>query len=431
MRRSSPIIFILAAVLGLGWVCAEAEAAPLRHPIKLGVKCQKSFEKFLKWPAYYKTFAYVVGRRGYACAMNEGRRAALEACNRQNKGRCEVYAQSPVDGAVKILWRPRDPLPLKGDYGSSVREGHCYEGPDAATSRLFDYVRAGKSDVIVFYSGHGVPGQNDRKGYLLPVDADPNRAELNGYPLDTLLGNLAKVPARSMAVYLDACFSGESEKGTLVRATSGLTVQPRLPKSSTGMVVVTAAQNDQFASWDEDAKHGLFTKHLLEALRGKADGKEFGNGDGKVSLGELKSYLDEEMTYQARRRWSRDQNASVQGAGGVVLASYTPGQKAALVRPPSVNVVEVDATYVTLKTANIRARPSTAASRLGSIPAERAVTVTGRAAGGKWLRIERPDGGMGFIFAALLAPVNRDEIAAWNEVKDAKTAAEVTAFLRA
>jgi len=90
-------------------------------------------------------------------------------------------------------------------------------------------------------------------------------------------------------------------------------VQRRLPKSSTGMVVVTAAQNDQFASWDEDAKHGLFTKHLLEALRGRADGKGFGNGDGKVSLAELKSYLDEEMTYQARRRWSRDQNASVKG----------------------------------------------------------------------------------------------------------------------
>jgi peptidoglycan hydrolase-like protein with peptidoglycan-binding domain len=187
--------------------------------------------------------------------------------------------------------------------------------------RLFDYVREGKSDVIVFYSGHGVPGLHDRKGYLLPVDADPNRAELNGYPLDTLLANLAKVPARSMAVYIDACFSGESQKGMLVQATSGITVQAKVPNSSKGMVVVTAARNDQFASWDEDAKHGLFTKHLLEALRGKADGKGYGNGDGKVTLSELRSYLDEEMTYQARRRWSRDQNASVQGADSAVLST--------------------------------------------------------------------------------------------------------------
>jgi len=87
------------------------------------------------------------------------------------------------------------------------------------------------------------------------------------------------------------------------------------------MTVVTAAQGDQFASWDEDAKHGLFTKHLLEALNGRADTADYGNGDGKVTLGELKSYLDEEMTYQARRCWSRDQNASIQGDMKTVLAT--------------------------------------------------------------------------------------------------------------
>jgi peptidoglycan hydrolase-like protein with peptidoglycan-binding domain len=187
--------------------------------------------------------------------------------------------------------------------------------------RLSDYVRAGKSDVVVFYSGHGVPGLIDHRSYLLPVNADPNRAELNGYPMQTLLGNLAKIPARSMTVYVDACFSGESQEGMLVQATSGINVQAKFPSLSKRMVVVTAAQNDQFASWDEDAKHGLFTKHLLEALRGKADAVGYGNSDGKVTLAELKVYLDEEMTYQARRRWSRDQNASVQGADDVVLST--------------------------------------------------------------------------------------------------------------
>ena len=34
----------------------------------------------------------------------------------------------------------------------------------------------GRSDVLVFYSGHGVPGQKDKRGYLLPVDANPNTA---------------------------------------------------------------------------------------------------------------------------------------------------------------------------------------------------------------------------------------------------------------
>ena len=61
------------------------------------------------------------------------------------------------------------------------------------------------------------------------------------------------------------------------------------------------AQGDQFASWYEDAKLGLFTHHLLEALRGAAGGENFGNGDGKVTVAETEKYLGEEMTYQARR----------------------------------------------------------------------------------------------------------------------------------
>ena len=190
--------------------------------------------------------------------------------------------------------------------------------------KLFDYVRPKRSDVVVFYSGHGVPGLRDKRGYLLPVDGEPNRAELSGYPIDLLLKNLGKIPSRSMRVYIDACFSGDSPNGMLIRATSGLTVKITEPKSDEKkMVVITASKGDQFASWDEDAKLGLFTKHLLEALTGIADQKDFGgNNDGKVTLGEVKGYLDEEMTYQARRRFSRDQQATVSGDLGTILSAY-------------------------------------------------------------------------------------------------------------
>ena len=190
--------------------------------------------------------------------------------------------------------------------------------------KLFSYVRPGESDVTVFYSGHGVPGLKDRRGYLLPVDADPNLVELNGYPIDLLYSNLGKIPAKSIRVYMDACFSGDSPNGMLVRAASGLSITPKMPKKRAGntMISITAAQGDQFASWDEDAKHGLFTKHLLTALGGTADRGRYGNGDGKVTVGEVKKYLDREMTYQARRRYNRDQVATVQGDSKLVLSSY-------------------------------------------------------------------------------------------------------------
>jgi cytidylate kinase len=56
-------------------------------------------------------------------------------------------------------------------------------------------------------------------------------------------------------------------------------------------------------------------------LNGKADTEDYGDGDGTVTLAELRTYLDEEMTYQARRRYNRDQKASVQGKLDSVLAT--------------------------------------------------------------------------------------------------------------
>ncbi len=40
--------------------------------------------------------------------------------------------------------------------------------------KLFNAVRAGVSDVFVYYSGHGAPGLKDKKGYFFPVEADPH-----------------------------------------------------------------------------------------------------------------------------------------------------------------------------------------------------------------------------------------------------------------
>ena len=82
-------------------------------------------------------------------------------------------------------------------------------------SELWSYLDpGGGSEVVVFYSGHGVPGTGDKQGYLLPVDADPKAAEDDGYPINLLYENLGKLEeASSVRVYLDACFSGGSHEG--------------------------------------------------------------------------------------------------------------------------------------------------------------------------------------------------------------------------
>ena len=184
----------------------------------------------------------------------------------------------------------------------------------------------GGSDVVVFYSGHGVPGLKDKRGYLLPVNADPDSAEINGYPIDVLYKNLSELKeARSVRVFLDACFSGDSNQGMLVRSASPVFVKPALPKAMKKLTVMTAASEQQLASWDEKAEHGLFTHHLLDALYGKADGDK----DGQVTATEAKRYLDRHMTRAARRIYGRHQKASLSGDEAVVLTAAVEGRFAA------------------------------------------------------------------------------------------------------
>ena len=191
-------------------------------------------------------------------------------------------------------------------------------------SLLWSYLDpVGGSDVVVFYSGHGVPGVNDGRGYLLPVDADPKAAEDDGYPIDLLYRNVGGlVEARSIRVYLDACFSGGSHEGGLIRSASPVFVEATLPEGVGDKVTsLTAASGKQVASWDEDARHGLFTHHLLDALYGRGDADE----DGRVTAAEAKRYLDRHMTRAARRQHRRVQRASLIGVKDVVLASAAAG----------------------------------------------------------------------------------------------------------
>jgi uncharacterized caspase-like protein len=106
------------------------------------------------------------------------------------------------------------------------REGNVYVEKDASKAvfqsyfgdktnhrgRVFDNVIEGVSDVFVYVSGHGVPG-DDKNGYLLPVDGVPGQVGLTAYNVRTLVENMNKVPARSVTIALDTCFSGISQGG--------------------------------------------------------------------------------------------------------------------------------------------------------------------------------------------------------------------------
>lgn len=280
------------------------------------------------------------------------------------------------------------PNTTEADFRATFGNNETHRG------RQWRLVDAGISEVVVFYSGHGVPGA-DRRQYLLPVDADPEVPELNGYALVLLYENLVLLEARSVAVYLDACFSGDSFGGKLSRW-SGFGLGPPLPAGAGDFGVLTAAASNQVAVWDDEAEHGVFTKHLLDALYGAADA---GETDNEITLAEVKAYLDLHMT-PAAKGIGREQNASQGGANPDMVLAALPDEPVPPPPPPLPPLEVLDAEMFALANVNVRAGPTTQTEKLTTIAIGAPVAVVGKT--GDWFQVALANGGVGYILGRYL-----------------------------
>ena len=168
-------------------------------------------------------------------------------------------------------------------------------GPDGRIQRLSRFV----DEVYVFYSGHGVPELrpgSTARGYILPVDIPPGTPGFGAYALDDLISQLQDLPVSRVTVFIDACFSGLSEGGSLIANVSGafgvaVTAPARLARVS--VLAATAFDEPQLAHWLPEREHGAFTFHALTGLHGAADRM----GDRRVTLTALRSFIDEGLAF--------------------------------------------------------------------------------------------------------------------------------------
>ncbi|MDI6687407.1 MAG: caspase family protein [Desulfobacterales bacterium] len=186
-------------------------------------------------------------------------------------------------------------------------------------AKLYSYLRPDKSDIFIYYSGHGAPDVQTKTGYFVPVDCDPSTVRFNGYSLKLFYDNLAKLPARSITVVLDTCFSGGSEKGMLLKNASPVFIDVKNPLlTMKNACVLTSSTGDQISSWYPAKKHGLYTYYFLKGLQGEADTDK----DGNVTGGELHNYLADEVSYMARRLYMREQQPQIMGSKNAVIIKY-------------------------------------------------------------------------------------------------------------
>jgi formylglycine-generating enzyme required for sulfatase activity len=146
----------------------------------------------------------------------------------------------------------------------------------------------GEARAIVYYSGHGMPSEDAKHAYLLPVDGDSRLAE-SGLSTEQLYKQLSLMPSKGTIVLLDTCFSGARRDGQMLASNRGVAIKVKEETISGNMVVFSAAHGDETAYPYEEKKHGLFTYFLLSALQ---------ESGGCISLGKL----SDQVTKMVSRR---------------------------------------------------------------------------------------------------------------------------------
>jgi len=154
-------------------------------------------------------------------------------------------------------------------------------------------IKKGKSNVFVYYAGHGAPDK--KTAYLIPYDGDPNYASQTGYEMDKLYEQLGSFEAKSTTVFLDACFSGANRDNEMLLADARPVFMEVDESATRNVTVFSASSGSEISSAWPEKKHGLFSYFLMKGMRGDADA----NKDNQITVGELGDYVKENVSDMA------------------------------------------------------------------------------------------------------------------------------------
>jgi WD40 repeat protein len=155
-------------------------------------------------------------------------------------------------------------------------------------------------DVFIFYyAGHG--SMVDNQFYFIPTESsrlyDQNALSKEAIEAGLLQDKFRHIAALKQLIIMDACQSGGSVELLATRGASEEKAIAQLSRSA-GIHVMASAGSEQFAAEFDELGHGLFTYVLMRALQGEADGAP---KDGKVTIYELKSFIDDQVPEMTRK----------------------------------------------------------------------------------------------------------------------------------
>ena len=126
-------------------------------------------------------------------------------------------------------------------------------------------IEKGKAEILFYYSGHGLPDEETKIPYLIPVDVNGNTPK-DGIALAEVYRKLAQFPTAKSTVILDACFSGGARNKQLI-ALKGVRIKPKSDGVSGNLVVFSSSTGSESSAVFTEKQHGYFTYYLLKNLK--------------------------------------------------------------------------------------------------------------------------------------------------------------------
>lgn len=179
-----------------------------------------------------------------------------------------------------------------------VSKEHIKLTKDATSSEMRSIIRdlgyrtdmdPDKLNIIFYYAGHGNPDIPNNKSYLVPTDIRANDFE-ECYALDKLYAQFDEMKARSVTVFLDACFSGATRSGQMMTSARYVRKAQADVKPAGKTIVFSASSGDEAANAYNEKKHGYFTYFLLKALQ---------ETRGNITYADLKERLEQDVKIHA------------------------------------------------------------------------------------------------------------------------------------
>jgi len=192
----------------------------------------------------------------------------------------------------KILGIPSNRIYFKTNEDVSKAE---FDKVFSRNGWLDKRVKEDKTDLYIYYAGHGAPDIQENKAYLIPYDGDPNYASQTGYEMNKLYDELDNLGAKSSTVFIDACFSGANRDNEMLLADARPVFMEVDATMSANVTVFSAAGGKEISSAWPEKKHGLFSYFLMKGMRGEADA----NNDNQITVGELGDYIKENVSDMA------------------------------------------------------------------------------------------------------------------------------------